>query len=282
MFPKDKIGGKWVFPVPLFPMTCKFAFKTSKSPNKLFGDEYALCPQKTKSGENEYSRSPYSQWHVNLHSKIQSPPIIYLGTNMRYVLKRQNRGEFMFFSLNEYSPYSQWHVILHSKLQSPPTNYLGTNMLYVPKRQNRGKWVFPVPLFPMTCKFAFKTSKSPNKLFGDEYALCSQKTKSGGNEYSRSPYSQWHVNLHSKIQSPPIIYLGTKYALCPQKTKSGEITLHVFSLNEYSPYSQWHVILHSKLQNPPINYLGTNMLYVPKRQNRGEMSIPGPPTPNDM
>ena len=145
---KTKSGGKWVFPVPLFPMTCKFAFKTSKSPNKLFGDEYALCPQKTKSGENEYSRSPYSQWHVNLHSKIQSPPIIYLGTNMRYVLKRQNRGEFMFFSLNEYSPYSQWHVILHSKLQSPPTNYLGTNMLYVPKRQNRGEMSIPGPPIP--------------------------------------------------------------------------------------------------------------------------------------
>ena len=129
-----------------------------------------------------------------------------------------------------------------------------------PKDKIGGKWVFPVPLLPMTCKFAFKNLKSPNKLFGDEYALCPQKTKSG--EITLHvfflkwvfPYSQWHVILHSKLQSPNKLF-GDEYALCPQKTKSGE--------NEYSrsPYSQWHVNLHSKLQSPPINYLGTNMLF---------------------
>ena len=142
MFPKDKIGGKWAFPVPLFPMTCKFAFKNSKSPNNLFGDKICVMSPKDKIGGN----------------------------------------------------YSSCFFL---------------------------KWVFP--LLTMTCNFAFKTSKSPNKLFGDEYALCPQKTKSGGNEYSRSPYSQWHVNLHSKIQSPPINYLGTNMRYVPKRQNRGKL-----------------------------------------------------------
>ena len=178
MSPKDKIGGgllscfflKWVFP--LLPMPCKFAFK--------------------------------------------GPPIIYLGTNILYVPKRQNRGELLscfflkwVFPLLPMPKFSQCKFAF----KGPPIIYLGTNILYVPKRQNQNrgnyshvfflKWVFP--LLPMPCKFAFK--------------------------------------------GPPIIYLGTNILYVPKRQNRGELLscFFNFSLNEYSPYSQCHVNLHSKV-----------------------------------